>query len=507
MNKIRSKKYLIIILILIFWVFSFSYSQNISNSFQSQCNTWYQIQWLENIKINQISQYSLIKLQWSYNSWLKISYKLMKGDKKIDEFKWEDYTYNFKTDWKYSLEVKIVDWKCEYTIQKEINVYKKLILYIWTKLDEFDLWFDENFKKHSILFYKIILSDKKFFFEDEAFSKISENINYFKESDYLVLNNSNFDQIFQIVSNISKTQKLDLDKKSIFVSTDVNQNFMKRLLAKYVKTLFIDKIYILNNDYFLQFFWDISFDKDITSQKYIKPFQISFSNVPKYYIVSYFIDNLISNWFPVTLLWLFLVLALSALVISIFRQMIWFSIFGIYSPLLFAIAMSVLWIKFSLISFLIAFISTVFTRFFTKKIYLLYSAKTSILIIVYFIITILFLGFDKLSWLNIIDFQIFNNTLIIFPIMYLILVWDKVFPEWFKFFSKWRIFSFIEFFIVSIVIYFLIWWNNLNYFLLSYPEIIILILWVNVLVWRFTWLQLLEYFRFIPLLKKWDEEE
>ena len=49
--------------------------------------------------------------------------------------------------------------------------------------------------------------------------------------------------------------------------------------------------------------------------------------------------------------------------------------------------------------------------------------------------------------------------------------------------------------------------DGLKQLLLSYPEFIILIFILNILVGRFTGLQLLEYFRFIPLLEKESENE
>jgi hypothetical protein len=144
----------------------------------------------------------------------------------------------------------------------------------------------------------------------------------------------------------------------------------------------------------------------------------------------------------------------------------------------------------------------------TKKLYLLHSAKISLLITLYFLTIIVFLWLDKILWLNIVDFQLFNNVLAVFPVMFLILVTDKVFHDWFKMFSKGWLISLWEFIIVSILVYFVIssiWTRSI---LLSYPELIIIIWFLIMIVWRFTWLQVLEYFRFMPLLKwEWDEEE
>jgi hypothetical protein len=62
--------------------------------------------------------------------------------------------------------------------------------------------------------------------------------------------------------------------------------------------------------------------------------------------------------------------------------------------------------------------------------------------------------------------------------------------------------------IVSFSVFWLLnrWW--IKHILLSYPESIILVLALHIVVGRFTGLQLLEYFRFMPLIKKhFDNEE
>jgi len=61
--------------------------------------------------------------------------------------------------------------------------------------------------------------------------------------------------------------------------------------------------------------------------------------------------------------------------------------------------------------------------------------------------------------------------------------------------------------IVSAVVYGILSWDVLKQFLLSYPEIILIIFLLNIFVGRFTGLQLLEYIRFIPLLEKESENE
>gem|GEM_PF-5300711 len=88
---------------------------------------------------------------------------------------------------------------------------------------------------------------------------------------------------------------------------------------------------------------------------------------------------------------MFLTLSVAALIITIFRQVIGFSVFGTFSPLLFGLSISVLGTQATIIFFLIAFIATVLTRLITKKLYLLHSAKMSLLITLYFLTIVVFL--------------------------------------------------------------------------------------------------------------------
>jgi hypothetical protein len=201
---------------------------------------------------------------------------------------------------------------------------------------------------------------------------------------------------------------------------------------------------------------------------------------------------------------------LGALAISVLRQVVGFAVFGIYTPLLFAVSLSVLGIPLSLFLILIWFLAKMIVKLFTKRMYLLHNAKTSLLIILYFFILLLTLWFNSIFSLKIIDITIFSNGFVILPLLFTIIISDKVFNEWFKIFSAWRRVAFAEFLIVSFAVYGLFYRTGLKHLLLAFPELLILIFLLNIAIGRFTGLQLLEYFRFMPLLKNssgTEEEE
>lgn len=387
--------------------------------------------------------------------------------------------------------------------------YSKTIIYLWAEGEEFDLWFQQNFDKQKTLLQEIFITDKNFS-EEEIMNKIMENIPEIQETNVLIINTSKFDVLLQLLGKLNTSENLNLKGKTIYLVTNSNKFALKRTLAKYIKPLEITKVYTLSQSKLLNFLSTLSLGKIDNNEEYITPFSLSFQETPKYLVISYLIDRLIAHGFPVELISMFLILSLGALIISILRQFVGFSVFGIYSPLLFAVSMSILGVPLSLWLLVVGLITKLFMRLFTKRIYLLHNAKSALLIILYFFLLLIFFWLNAILGLNLIDMNIFINGYIIFPILFIVLVSDKVFNEWFKLFSKGRRVAFVEFLIVSFAVYGLFYRTGLKHTLLAFPEILILIFLLNIAVGRFTGLQLLEYFRFMPLLKNssgTEEEE
>ncbi len=489
----------LILLILAIWV---------SSAQRSCVPDRFELKWESSITTNQVSEYIVNDTLWLENSSdIYTYYTLWKNGQRFDSVQWDKFFFNFEEEWEYILKAALsVDW-CKYYLEKKLDVFYKSVFYIWYDLDEFEIWYETNFKNNAILFTKALVSSSVFS-EDEIKDQLLERQIALKNSDIIIVNDKETDTVFQILSKLSKSEDMDFSNKEIFVINSTNKHFMKRILSKYIMLIKNDNMYMVNSDHLLNLVSDLSFGKNIVEESLIEIFPLWFQKTSGWMVLSYIVDILISNWFPINLIWLFLTLTVATLIITIFRQVVWFSVFGTFSPLLFGLSISVLWVQASIIFFLIAFVATVLTRLITKKFYLLHSAKISLLTTLYFLTIVVVLGLDKITWLNMVDFQIFNNAFAIFPIIFLILVTDKVFHDGFKMFSKWRLISLTEFIVVSVLVYFVIssvWTRSI---LLSYPELIILIWLCIMMVGRFTGLQVLEYFRFMPLLKwDWDEEE
>lgn len=491
-----------IILILLIWIGFFW----ITSAQQDCVQDKFDIKWDTEITINQVSEYNITDIWGTIKSSdIKAKYTLWKWDNKLESEQWDKFFFNFENEGEYTLKSNFeIEW-CKYELEKKLKVFNQSIIYIWYDLKEFDIGYEDNFKNNSILFSKVLVYNN-IFSENEIKNTILEKQNTIKNADMIIINNKETDTIFQILSKLSKTENIDLSNKEIFVINNTNKHFMKRILSKYIVLIKNQSTYLVNDNHTLNLLSDLSFGRNIIEESAIEVFPLSFEKTSGWLLLSYLIDNLIANDFPINLIWLFLTLTVATLFITIFRQVIWFSVFGTFSPLLFWLSISVLGTQASVIFFLIAFIATLITRLITKRFYLLNSAKISLLITIYFMTILVVLWLDKSLGFNLIDLQIFNNAFSIFPIIFLILVTDKVFNEWFKIFSKWWLIWLAEFIVVSIIVYTIISSTWIRLILLSYPELIIII-WIWIMaVWRFTWLQVLEYFRFMPLLK-WDWEE
>ncbi len=500
MKTFNNIKKVFVLFITVFLFSNFIFAENICEN-----EGRFAIKWNLDIIVQQIAEYHVIDTR-NQNEVMEAKFTIFDGDKKINTSTWESFNFSSDSEWVYLLTSEITLEDCSYIIENNINIYNKSVVYIWDNLDDFQLWYESNFKDHGILFTKVI-SNNNVFLENELKEELIRQKVFIDNASIIIINNKDLEYIFQILSKLDEDNEMHLSNKTIFIVNNTNKHFVKRTLSKYSNILENENKYMIDSSDLIALISNLSFDKDVLGENLVEVFPLSFEWKSRRLFLSYFIDNLIANWVPINLIWLLLTLTFATWVVTAFRQIIWFSVFGTFSPLLFGLSIAVLWVKTSIIFFVIAIIATLITRLITKRLYLLNSAKLSLLLSIYFLTTILILWVNSVLNLNILWYQIFSNTYVIFPILFLIFATDKVFWEWYKLFSKQQIVSLLEFVLISTVVVLIINSVWLRLILLSYPEIIILLIIAIIIVWRFTGLQLFEYFRFSPILKDWDWTE
>jgi hypothetical protein len=465
-----------------------------------KCSDLYNINWPEQVKVGSTHEYYLAS--WSGLDFSGTVIYTLRRDKKVVETikDREKYLRYFTTPWEVSLEAKINtnEMICEWIITRKIRVYDSVVTYIGNERLWIESGIKDVFDKNNILYKNYI--DKVNISTSEESQDIWNSID---QSDIFIVWTSDILGFFSDIVKLQKTKQVSFTKMKIYIISDFSRSLLSKVLASSLSQIWATKVFLISDD---QFYWLTtrisSWEKDNLSVGQ----EISYEKSKTIYSLSSFLEFLAYSGFSYQLLAFLLSITFVVLILNILKQMIGFNVFGIYYPILFAITITSLGIS-AFIFIVIAFLSILIVNIFSKKIHLLLHAKRSLLISLYIALFLFILGIDNFFELSLINYTIFDNPLIIFPLFVTVILADKIFQEDINIFWKSWIMDIAQYGIITFVIYQLIEYKALQYFLISYPDIIILVVLLNILVGRYMWLQLFEYFRFSPLLRKLNEEE
>jgi len=507
---------LIGILIFTFWGISFGDSKNSISNTWNNYNTInciknkFKIIWLKHLKVNSPVEY-LIKTKENLPfKWTVVFIIKDSSNKIIFKYTGEKISYIFKSPWQYTINafIKEENW-CQYSLTKKVFSYDKIILYIWTDNPNIKL-ISDLLKANKINIYidKIIIPEKWFLSQQQLINLFINHSYYFSYSDDILIFFPQINYILDWLKKIKTIYNINLNNKNLIIILKSESNLLKKLVLKYMAILKIKKLIVVKENNLLDFFSTYIWLKEGKISNYIHTYTIEENPQQKVYLLNKIVDWLLYNWFPSNLLAILMLISLVLVIITFFRQMIWFSVFWVYNPLVFWLSLYLLGIKFSIIILLFAIIAIKITNIIIRKVYLLYSAKLTLFYILYILTTILGIYYlIKYNIINILNFEIIKNSLLIFPIISIGIVANKLITEETKILSFKFLVSIFEFSILSIISFFIFSNNYLQTLFLVYPDLIILCLLITIIIGRFTWLQLFEYFRFFPLIKKQFEEE
>ena len=122
---------------------------------------------------------------------------------------------------------------------------------------------------------------------------------------------------------------------------------------------------------------------------------------------------------------------------------------------------------------------------FSKQVHLLIHAKRALLISLYIALFLFILGIDNYFELSIINYSVFDNPYIIFPLFIAIILADKIFQEEINVFSGIGMIDLVQYGIVTGIIYGCMEFKTLQYFLISFPDVIILVIFLNIIIGRY----------------------
>lgn len=481
------------------WVFSaVPEEESIEPLLPPICSTVYEIVWPDQVKVGSTHEYQVVPLgTGSMDPESSIIYTLRRDKKVVEVVSDRDkYLRYFTIPGDVTLEAKVnSSLSCEGIIKKDIRVYKWAIVYIGIERPGIDT---ETLENQGILYKNYVVSSN--LSQSADASTVWESI---EQSDIIVVGSNDILSFFSDIVKFQKTRELNFLKKQIYIVSDYSRSFLSKVIAFPLSQIGATKVVLISDD---QFYGLLSKVPTMGTSTLDIGEELSYEKTKTVYSLSGLLGYLAYAGFSYQLLAFLLSITFVVLILNFLKQIVGLNVFGIYYPVLFAITISLLGIS-AFVFIAIGFFSILLVNAFSKKIHLLLHAKRSLLISLYILLFLFILGMDNIFELSLIRYTVFDNPFIIFPLFITIILADKIFQEDINIFSKSGLSDILQYAVVTGIVYFIIEYTTLQYFLISYPDSIILIVFLNIIVGRYMGLQVVEYFRFLPLLKKLNEEE
>lgn len=406
------------------------------------------------------------------------------------------------------------------TTTKEIFVYRKIIMFITDKATLQDRI--EGFKNYArdrdvnILLIESYASATEFISEEVLKQKLSEAIENIRKTDEIVVwtdGNTGLNALSWLKQKQAELDPpLTFETKNILVLSDNEQN-TGQIHRQY--DLLRPQNIVIAKEAAIYPFIDSSDSKVFIERLEADGYDYSLINgetgqLQLWNFMSYFVNYLIDSGIPANTVILILMLPVIATIVSFMKQIIGITTFGVYTPSIITLTFWILGLKVGLLTLLIMVLVGTGARFVLKRFRLLYIPKMAVVLTVV-ALSILAMLIISIRF-NLFDAQFFSLS--IFPMLILSTLTEKFVNIQTGNGFRQAIILTLETILVSIVAYvaiggaffFDLKFTALQSFMLAYPEIIIVIIVINIFLGRWTGLRLLEYVRFREVLRHVEEE-
>jgi len=448
-------------------------------------------------------------------------------------FKWDfgdgnkdeggEVVHNYTSSGPKTISLTVNDGEKTSVSTKEIFVYKKIIIFITDRSDlkERIAGF-KNFARErdiNIMLIESYESATDFISEEILKRKLIESIDDLKKLDKIIVwtdGNSGLNALSWVKQQQTETNEpISFDTKSILFLADSGQGASQ--IYRQYDLLKPENIIVAKEAAIYPFIESSDSSKFIERLK-TDGYDFSLINeqtgqLQIWNFVSYFVNYLIDSGIPANTVILILMLPVIATIVAFMKQIIGITTFGIYTPSIITLTFWILGLKVGLLTLLIVFLVGTGSRYALKKLSLLYIPKMAIVLtmvaLAIFAMLIISIKF------NLFDAEFF--ALSIFPMLILSTLTEKFINVQTEEGFKKAIVLTLETVFVAIVAYIVIGgevdllflkmkFSSLQSFMLSYPEIILLIIFINILLGRWTGLRLVERIRFREVLRHVEEE-
>jgi len=221
--------------------------------------------------------------------------------------------------------------------------------------------------------------------------------------------------------------------------------------------------------------------------------------ISPYYFISRFISKLSNSWVSVWDIYIILLLPIFLTIVWVSKHFVGISTIGSIIPVFLSLLYIKLWIPFTLGLMIFLVIVNVSIAKLISKYTLLYTPKVTFITIINFLAFMgVFLIFDDMNLVEIyLDNIIYIIIFFVVAEKLITIIASKEFNEYKK--------SFSGTVIVSLICFLIYHFNSFVIFLTAYPELLLILIPFNFLLWRFTGLRITEYLRFREIVRSTEE--
>ena len=423
---------------------------------------------------------------------------------------WEKAEITFDKLWKKKISLIVTQWNEISNIEKDIIVFRKKALFVTDKDSE--SWLTNiidqaalNWVWLKVLNYERdynLLTDK-----NNLINNFSNNFEFINSSQILFFDTKDIKwlEIFiEFLKKFDPLKQFSLNDKLLVKISEWNLNIDLNIIHKFFEILNTSNILITRKEALNPIFETEESILEIEKILQNRVIEYTIANAEdqknSFLVLSNLVTSLISKWVPLSTIYLLLAFPFVALFIVFVRQFIWFSAFWIYLPAVISLTFFVIGLQFWLILLLSILLISYLVRQIIERIELPFIPKSSLML------TSVFLSFLFLIWIFL-ELKInLAISAIIFPMIIMSRISEKFL--WAQL-EEWSFYAFISTFqtiATSVAAFLFVNFVPLNNLIISLPEIVILPLILNVIIWKYQGLRITEYFKFKDLLKDWMQE-
>lgn len=395
-----------------------------------------------------------------------------------------------------------------------VSVYEDLILLVTdrTTSESQIAQLQRLATKQGLLIFEISdrTNNPDYVLEAQLTQELLSNSDVIKKSDIIITwtaGNSGLNILSQFAQGPSNLHDLDFASKSVVTITDQNFNVIARTAQSTFDILQPEYI-LLTRDTSINSIIDAgSSDRLINemqganieyaiigvhSQRAVRDLSI-------FNFMSYLVNFMVNKGIPINTITLILIFPIIATIIVLARQVVGLKSFGIYTPIIVTLSFLAIGLKYGLIIFLVILFTGTLVRFILKRFRFFYFPKMALVLTAVAFSLLLVLAssayFDNIN-ITVASF---------FPMLLMIIIVEKFISVQIEKGSLTALTLSVETLVLAILCYYILSWDYLRTLVINYPEIIIVTVFINIIIGRWTGLRFFEYLRFRELLKYIEE--